>query len=225
MEPSFYLGVWKSLTVISDEEAGRQYGVLRKIQAAADGFNAEVYAFYSRLIGLYPEIDLLSEDELDDSPWASSPEMSGTHVIMAIVAEKIEKVVPQILGLAEQHGLVCFDPQAGQVYLPPHLAAKQGGAGAPRTWSARSEPKRTDAETKWMPRAGEVVEVERNPGDFTPPDYVILEIASDGGNAKLQPLDAGRLIPNVYVVECCDRLRPGHNVQYESQRATGSSNR
>jgi hypothetical protein len=44
---------------------------------------------------------------------------------MAIVPEQSEKVIPQVLALAEENGLVCFDPQAGQVYLPPHLAAKQ----------------------------------------------------------------------------------------------------
>jgi hypothetical protein len=69
-------------------------------------FDAEVYAFYSRLISLYPEIEVLTEDELDDSPWACSMEVSGSHVIMAIVPEKSEKVVPQVLALAEENGLV-----------------------------------------------------------------------------------------------------------------------
>jgi hypothetical protein len=32
------------------------------------------------------------------------------------------------LALAEQNGLVRLDPRQGQVYLSPHLAAKQGGA-------------------------------------------------------------------------------------------------
>jgi hypothetical protein len=41
---------------------------------------------------------------------------------MAIVPEQSEKVVPQILVLAEENGLLCFGPQADQVYLPPHLA-------------------------------------------------------------------------------------------------------
>jgi hypothetical protein len=56
-----------------------------------------VYAFYSRLIGLYPEIETLSEEELDGSPLTCSMEVSGSHVIMAIVPEESEKVFPQIL--------------------------------------------------------------------------------------------------------------------------------
>jgi hypothetical protein len=107
-------------------------------------FDDKVYAFYSRLISLYPEVETLSEDELDDSPWACSMEMSGGHVIMAVIEEQSEKVVPQVLALAEENGLVCFDPQARQAYLPPHLAAKQGDAAPSKTLSPRSEPKRSD---------------------------------------------------------------------------------
>ena len=126
-------------------------------------------------------------------------------------------LVPQLLTLAEETGLVCFDPQAGQVYLPPHLAAKQGGAAPPRAWTVQSEAQRVDRETQWSPSDGEVVAVERNPGDFTPPDYLIVEITPDGRRAKLRPHRAGRVIPDVYVTECCDRRRPGHNSQYGAE--------
>jgi len=43
-------------------------------------------------------------------------EVPDSHVIMAIPSEKCDKIVPQVLTLAEENGL---DPQAGQVYLPP----------------------------------------------------------------------------------------------------------
>ena len=135
-----YLGVWKCLTPISNEEAAHQYQLLKDV-GSERRFDAEVYAFYTRLIGLYPKIDTLPEEELDNSPWASSMEVSGSHVIMAIVPEQSEKVIPRVLALAEENGLVCFDPQAGRVYLPPHLVAKQGGDASPRTEKLPSEPK------------------------------------------------------------------------------------
>ena len=123
----FYLGVWNSPTAISDDEAAGQYLVLSEGKSAPPGFNAQVYAFYSRLTDLYPEIDLIPENELDACPWACAIDMSDSHVIMAIQPEKSEKVVPLVLALAEQHELVCFDPQAGKVYLPPHMRAQQAG--------------------------------------------------------------------------------------------------
>ena len=138
-----YLGVWNSLTPISDEEAAHEYQLLKEV-GSERRFDDRVYAFYSRLINLWPEVETLSEEEVDDSPWACNMEMSGSHVIIAIVPEQSEKVVLQVLALAEENGLVCFDPQAGQVYLPPHLAAKQGDAAPARTSSVQSEPKRSD---------------------------------------------------------------------------------
>ena len=140
MGTSLYLAVWNSLTPVSDEEAAHQYQLLKDV-GSERRFDDRVYAFYSSLLGLYPEVETLSEEELDHSPWACSMEVSGSHVIMAIVPEQSEKVVPQVLALAEENGLVCFDPQAGRVYLPPHLAAKQGGDAPPRTESVPSEPK------------------------------------------------------------------------------------
>ena len=112
MASAFYLGVWACLTPISSEEAAHQYQLLKDV-ASERRFDDRVYALYSRLIGLYPEVETLSEEELDDSPWASSMEVSGSHVIMAIVPKQSEKVFPQVLALAEENGLVCFDPQAG----------------------------------------------------------------------------------------------------------------
>ena len=126
-----YLAVWNSLTPISDEDAAHQYQLLKDV-GSERRFDDKVYAFYSRLISLYPEVETLPEDELDDSPWACSMEVSGSHVIMAIVPEQSEKVVPQVLALSEENGLVCFDPQARQAYLPPRLAAKQGDTAPPR---------------------------------------------------------------------------------------------
>ena len=119
----FYLGVWNSLTAISDEEAASRYLALRDGRSAAPEFHGQVYAFYSRLTALYPEIDMLSGDELDGCPWACAIDMPGGHVIMAILPEASAKIVPQVVALAEQHELVCFDPQASKVYLPAGLKA------------------------------------------------------------------------------------------------------
>src|SRR6516164_3702076 len=143
MATPLYLGVWNCLTPISSEEAAHQYKLLKEV-GSERRFDDNIYAFYAKLIGLYPEVETLSEEDLDGSPWACIMEVSGSHVIMAIVPEQSEKVVPQVLALSEENGLVCFDPQARQAYLPPHLSAKQGDAAPSQAVGARSEPKRSD---------------------------------------------------------------------------------
>ena len=102
MATPHYLGVCKCLAPISDEEAAHQYRLLREV-GSESRLDAEVYAFYSRLPSLYPEIDTLSEQELDDSPRACS--MSSGQVIMAVVTEQSEKVVPQVLARRRGRGM------------------------------------------------------------------------------------------------------------------------
>ena len=137
---SFYLGLWNSPTAISDDEAAARYLVLSKERSVEPEFDERVYAFYCRLTGLYPEVEMVPEAELDACPWASGLDLSGDHVIMAIQPEKSEKVIPQVLTLAEQLELVCFDPQAGKVYLPPHLRAEPVAEAAGAACASGSQP-------------------------------------------------------------------------------------
>jgi hypothetical protein len=92
-----------------------------------------VYAFYNDLTARYPEIDMLAEEDIDASPWASSLDRSGFHVIMFILEDRAEEVIPVVLELAERFGLICFDPQSKKVHLPSHLrpvAAGPKGSGS-----------------------------------------------------------------------------------------------
>ena len=50
--------------------------------------------------------------------------IAADQIILAIRLEQAPKIIGQIVSLAAQHKLVCFDPQAGKVYLPPRLEAK-----------------------------------------------------------------------------------------------------
>jgi hypothetical protein len=132
---SFYLAVWNSPAAISDNEAAARYAALNAEKSVEPGFDPHVYAFYCRLTALYPEVEMVPEDELGACPWACSIDMPGSHVIMEIQVERSQEIVPQVMSLAEKHQLVCFDPQAGKVHLPPTLkltkaSAADGSAGA-----------------------------------------------------------------------------------------------
>jgi len=127
---SLYLGVWNSPTAISDDEGAARYLVLSGDKSADPGFDAHVYTFYCRLTSLYPEVEMVPEDDLGSCPWACSLDVTGDHVIMAIRPEQSGKVVPQILALAAQEELVCFDPQSRKVHLPPNLTTAKTSAAA-----------------------------------------------------------------------------------------------
>ena len=120
----FYLGVWHSRSAISDKDAARQFAALLEGKEVFQSWNAAVYRFLTQLTGLYPDIDTLPEDKVDDSPWACSIEVSGDHVIMALRLDRYASVFPVIMQLANHHGLVCFDPQNFKVHLPENLKPK-----------------------------------------------------------------------------------------------------
>ncbi len=125
---SFYLAVWRSPAAISDSEAASRYQSLNRDRTTPPSFDFQVYTFYSLLTALYPELELVPESEIDTCPWACAIDMSGSHVILAIRPEAFEEVAPQVRALAEEHDLVCFDPQAGKVHLPPFQRVQQASA-------------------------------------------------------------------------------------------------
>ena len=113
----FYLAVWKGPEGLTDKDAAKHYYELavKKPDAKFDG---EVYRFHSELIRQYPDIDMMSDEEMESSPWAASLEVAGDHVIMAMLWNQHAEVYEFVLRLAVKHRLVCFDPQAQKVYLP-----------------------------------------------------------------------------------------------------------
>jgi hypothetical protein len=129
---SFNLAVWHSDRAISDKEAASLYAKLYEQKKIPIEQHIDVYAFYNELDARYPEINMIAEEELDACPWSCAHDRSGAHVIMSMLDDRSAEVVPVILKLAEEYGLVCFDPQAIKVYLPSHLqptatTLEQGG--------------------------------------------------------------------------------------------------
>src|SRR5690348_13839880 len=114
----FRLAVWKSRAELSDSEAAKHYAAL-SAEETAGKFDIAVYRFQAQLTMSYPDIDLLSEDEIEVSPWARPLEISDDHVIMALRQDRYAEVFPLVLELAAVNGLVCFDPQNIKVHLPP----------------------------------------------------------------------------------------------------------
>jgi len=126
----FVLGVWNSNIAISDGEAARIFGQFAEEQGHSEEFNDQVYAFYCHLVQLYPEIDLVPEDQLDACPWACALDMSGAHVIIPMQRNRSAEIVPVVLALANRYGLVCFDPQAHKVHLPARFDSAAQSAGS-----------------------------------------------------------------------------------------------
>jgi len=60
----------------------------------------------------------------ETSPWADTMSPSGSTIQLTIGWSFVEKTVPLVYRLAEQHGLTIFDPQSGTVAVPKNVEIK-----------------------------------------------------------------------------------------------------
>lgn len=116
---SFDLGVWSEEVRPSRAAASETHRRLCAGESGAVSPAAAVSAFHAALVAEFPES---SEEATDDSsPWSAGPAVGDGFVLMAMGWGRAAEVAPRVIQLAGQHGLVCFDPQAGVVHLPPAL--------------------------------------------------------------------------------------------------------
>lgn len=105
--------------------------------------NHAVVKFIQLLTERYPQIDDASEDELDDCPWTCAFNCSENMCIMNICWSDVEEIAPEIVALAEDCGLLCYDLQSGTV-----LAGVRHGDLPAYTERERMLTKRADSEAK-----------------------------------------------------------------------------
>jgi hypothetical protein len=117
MTKNYYLAVWGVGGEISRKDAAKQY-TLFATQLPSGRFNESVYRFYFELVRHYPDIEMMTDEEMESSPWACALEVGEDYVIMALLEEWYADAFPLILNLAGVHGLICYDPQKARVHLP-----------------------------------------------------------------------------------------------------------
>lgn len=123
---SFDLYVWGSPQPGAAGQAERICHELAAANASSVSADPRMQGFARELLGRFPALESLADEELEASPWSMSPEISASHVIMTISWSRAQEVAEYVLGLAAARGLVCFDPQASVVHNPPGQAAAGG---------------------------------------------------------------------------------------------------
>jgi hypothetical protein len=118
---SMDLGVFFTTRPHTDEKALKRYVAYCEEDDLAPYIEAspKVGAFLAELTETYPQIDDVSEAELDDCPWRCAFDVSEGHILMPMVSSKYEEAGLLIVALAQKHGLVCFDPISGVILSAP----------------------------------------------------------------------------------------------------------
>jgi hypothetical protein len=81
----------------------------------------EIDRFYQDVTAVYPDLEIVGEDDVDvfeedDSPWAAGIDRTEECMVVAISWSRRDEVTPVLLRLAHEHGLVAYDPQQEVLY-------------------------------------------------------------------------------------------------------------
>ena len=120
---TYDLGIWQTEGPLSAAEASHIYAsfcrgenppkVVRNSPAIA--------AFYADLTTQWPDLDPRQRKHTgtpDVSPWAAPINHTDSRVLLSCHWSEAETVCAFVDRLANHHGLVLFDPQTEEVYLP-----------------------------------------------------------------------------------------------------------
>jgi hypothetical protein len=113
--------VWYPHQRLSNRDAGALYATL--CDGSTDGVQSHVAidAFYSELVAKHPQIDDISDEQVDDHdlcPWSVAFDRSPGHIIMCCVWSKADYIGHLLQSLAKKHGLALYDPQSERVHYP-----------------------------------------------------------------------------------------------------------
>ena len=112
---SYDIAVWESDRPSDDAEALKVYEAMwEKYEDAAPPPSPAILEYARALTAKYPDLDDLSDDEVDTSPWADSPlegNIMGPFFYFAMTYSGAERALPFVAETARARGLVCFDPQ------------------------------------------------------------------------------------------------------------------
>ncbi|MGA7438234.1 MAG: hypothetical protein WBW32_08920 [Luteibacter sp.] len=115
---SFDLALFAHYSGVTDDEVREAY------RAYCEGTKADLAevspvlaGFVQALEARYPQLQTLTDDEVDSSPWSCDFDQGPTHLILSMVFSRCVEVGEFIGELLKQFPLILYDPQGDEAYF------------------------------------------------------------------------------------------------------------
>ncbi|MFJ9120332.1 hypothetical protein ACIRJO_32950 [Streptomyces sp. NPDC102394] len=112
---SYDLAFWYEEDAIDAEEAYQKYDALTDGASGVVTKHPGVSAFYRDILERFSD---LSEANWEQSPWSSPVYFNGECILVAISWSRKDEVSTALVPLAQNHGLMTYDPQRGEAVVP-----------------------------------------------------------------------------------------------------------
>ena len=135
------IGVFFTETPLTDKDALQRYRAHGGEPDPDRPMGPCIDAFLTDLAARYPRLDALPEEDRTVSPWSGDFDISDGLVRIAMGGIQCADAVEFIMDLADQHGLVCFDPKTCSILTAPpgiHLDKQSDAAIWPLTLATLS---------------------------------------------------------------------------------------
>jgi hypothetical protein len=122
---SFDLGFWHEDRPITVQQAAKVYGQLCEGNAAVVTQHPALALFLHDLTQHYPPIGSYADEEQEHArcPWSCAWDLTPGSAIVCMRWSYAQELTSRLLQMASTYGLVCYNPQRDEVYLP---AARDG---------------------------------------------------------------------------------------------------
>ena len=80
-----------------------------------------IAAFVQEIGQRYPPIETYPLEHLEDCPWSTAWYVTAGAVIFSLTWSAGPNLAPRLMQIAQQHDLVCYNPQREAIYLPVRL--------------------------------------------------------------------------------------------------------
>jgi hypothetical protein len=110
---SYDMAFWHEADAVNAVEAHRKYDAMTEGDSGVTTESVKVADFHNDVLRVYPELTLNNEHE---SPWTSPVYYNGECVLVAISWSRKDQVVESLIAMAQNRGVLAYDPQKEELY-------------------------------------------------------------------------------------------------------------